>query len=174
MSSGGGELSPGEQGAGVGLARRGDVRVADKIGAGDAVPGLDVREQREQGVDLDGREGFVSGVVQFNADRGGIHVRLPAPPGRPRVPGAQVFIHQLQHPAIAPDKIMAADLRKRAGQYAKRVFQRVVAGVMQNHIIGLPRLKIGRRSPLGGGAAQARRERDAGAQGEASQAKSQE
>ena len=95
--------------------------MANEVGSWNAVAGLDVGQQAQQGVDLRIRKRLAAVVVQFNANRGGIDVRVPTPPGGTRVPGALMLIHQLQQTAIAPNQVMGTDAALGIAQGALRL-----------------------------------------------------
>ena len=102
-----GQRVPREQFARILLARRGDVGMADDIAAADAVPLLDVGDQRDQRRDLLVGERaiaeFVAGIDDLDPDAGRIDVGDPAPVALAGVPGALVLVDQAEDRAILVD-----------------------------------------------------------------------
>ena len=65
-----------------------------------------VGEQAQQAVDLRGGERRGAVVVEFDADRCGVHVGDRAPAPGARVPGARAVIDELVNVAVGADQIM--------------------------------------------------------------------
>ncbi len=89
--AGGGEPPPVEQLAGVHLAGRRHVGVADDVARGDRVAADQIAAEVDGGRHLCRRERavaeLVAGIDQLDADRAGVDVGLAPPIGDPRVPG---------------------------------------------------------------------------------------
>ena len=115
-----GQPFPGKQRAGIKLAQRGDVAMADDIARVNAVALADVFEQDNQRLGLRfavgvpesaGRGVLEPGIDDFNADGAGIEPGAALPFALAGVPGALVFIDQLLDGRfiVVADQVMAAD-----------------------------------------------------------------
>ena len=108
------QVPPGEQRAGVLLAGRRDVGMADHIAGGDGMAGDDAGGQRDQRLDLGGGKGaiaeFIAGIDQFDPDGARIDVGFTTPRRHSRMPGPHRLRHQGEYPAVLLDQVMGADL----------------------------------------------------------------
>ena len=104
--------------AGILLARRGDVGMADDIAAADRVALLDRGDQGDQRCDLLVGERAVTELMarvdDLDADAGRIDVGDVAPTRLAGVPGAVFLVDQRIGVAVFVDQIMGGDLGIRA------------------------------------------------------------
>ena len=120
------------------------IRARDVVGLHDPV------KQRHQRLDLRVREGAVAvgvaGMIQFDADTGGIHVAYSAPVAQARVPGAPALLHESDDLATFRDEVVRADLGLRVAHAGEgRIGTQHVRVVEHHHGHGQgPLVEIGR------------------------------
>src|SRR5260221_2271823 len=106
-----GQSMPWEQFAGVFLAPRGDIGMANDVAAADAVTLLDVGDQRDQRSDLlVGKRAvaeLMTRIDDLDADAGRIDVGDSAPARLAGVPGALRFVDEAIDRSILVDQIVA-------------------------------------------------------------------
>jgi hypothetical protein len=73
-------------------------------------------------------------VGQFDTDRSAVHVGYAVPKTFARMPGALVFINQLDHAAVLIDHVMGAELRHWITDGFKPGFGRFHARVVQHDV----------------------------------------
>ena len=156
--AGGGQPGPGKLLAGVLLAARRHVRVGEHALGANAVTSDDVLAQGFHGLQLRlgkvGIAAIMAGIVDLDADRGGVYVSLAGPDGLARVPGPHLLRHHLRDAALLVDGIVAGDLTLHAGQPVDGVSAGRHAGVVQQQDVGAqaapPRAEVGRGDELAG------------------------
>ena len=126
---------PGEKLAGIDLAPHGDVGMGQHALFRYAAAFANIARQRGDRRDLPRRIGawiVVTGMHDFDADRGRVHVGFAAPKALAGVPGASRLRHELEHAAVLFDEVMGGDLRRRVAEQIERARSRRHAGVMQD------------------------------------------
>ena len=101
------------------FAARGNVAMAENMARVERVTRHNICDKRDERAHLRRRKGrHVSGrimpvMVELYADRGGVHIRLPAPIRDARMPSARRLINQLHGLPVAANEIMRRDFRRR-------------------------------------------------------------
>ena len=91
---------------------------------------------------------LMAGVHDLDADRARVEILIAPPPAAPRLPGALVFGHQREHPAVFLDHVMGRDARLlvllHAGERRRAVLH---AGIVQHqHVERVqPLVEVGAR-----------------------------
>src|SRR5579885_1100122 len=160
---------PVEQFAGVGLALRRDVGVADDPVGGDRMAGENVAAQlldrRHLGLGKWAVAPFVAGIGDLDSDRHEIEIALAAPARHTGMEGAPLLGNQAPDRAVLFDKIMGADPGRRVAQPVERRAGAAHAGIMQHQHIDPWRLAAG--AVIGRGAGAHRRSAHGAATGSA-------
>src|SRR5258706_5303803 len=134
----------------VSLSRRGDIGLSDGILRRNAVALCDVAQQREQALDLHRRKWLVAVIVQLDADRRRVEIRIAAPARLTRVPGTHPLVDELNDPAVAPDQVMRADAACGIEQRAQRGVDAAASGMVDHDEIRSPQIEVRRRLPRRG------------------------
>ena len=141
----------------VDFAARRNIAMAENIARVETVSPHNVFQQRHQRLHLRlgesrHRAANMPVIIQLNADRGGIHIRLTPPIRDTRMPSAVGFINQLERLPVAANEIMRRDFGLRVAQPCQCGIAIAHIGIVQNNMAdgiwltdGRARIEIGRQ-----------------------------
>ena len=126
--------------AGVLLARRGDVGMAEHAMRRHLAAEHDAAAQRDHGGDLAQRKFRIAPVVaaidDLDADRTGVDVLFAAPGRHAGMPGALGLRHALHDAAVLQHDVMRGDVGARGAELRDRALHVRHAGVVQHDHVG--------------------------------------
>ena len=146
-----GQTLPGEAFAGIFLAVRRQVGMADDAVVGDGPAAANVADQGDDRRDLGLGEVAIAELMaridDFYADGGGVAVVLALPDAATRVPGAAFFGNKMEDTAVFLDQIMGGDLGLGIAQARQGRLAGLHPCVMKHQHVGrrTARVEVGRR-----------------------------